>query len=781
MHRYTRQSAVLGAISVVVSGVVLIGWFTDVAVVKSVGPGLATMKFNTALCFVLSALALLTIARKRWPEAGMVLAGLSLVIALATLVEYWLGLELRIDELVVVDPDTAPEDFPGRMSQATAFCFAMLDCSLLLLMTKKERLVLPAQITALVAFLGGMIGVNGYLLEVSALYNFFWFSSMAVHTSLLFVLLGAGVLLARPDRGLSSIFTSKLMGGRFSRRLMPVALLLPMALGWLLLEGAQADLYPPLMIVDLFAVIMMLILCGVILYQGVNLNLAHQKLIRQTDRLIAAEQENALYAAVVSSSDAAIVSESTDGKILTWNASAERIYGYTAEEMIGQTMARLIPHDILSDEADVIMSIRRGSSRGHFDTKRRCKDGRLVDVSVVVSSITDPSGKQIGLSRIARDISDKKKAEADMRASLREIQDLKTALDEHAIVAITDPTGKITYVNDKFCAISKYPREELIGKDHRILNSGFHPKEFMADLWNTIQQGKVFHGKIRNVAKDGSIYWVETTIVPFLGEDGKPRQYVAVRSDITENMMVADTLARQAARLARSNKDLEQFAYIASHDLQEPLRAVAGCVQLLKKRYGGKLDAKADEFIAHTVDGAERMQRLIRDLLAFSRVSTRGDTMQPVNLQQPLDTALKNLSVLISEGQASITHDTLPDVKVDAGQLAMVFQNLIGNALKFRGEKRPEIHIGARQEGREWIISVRDNGIGIEPDYFDRIFVIFQRLHTRDEYSGTGIGLALCKRIAERHGGRIWVESAPGEGSTFYFSLRDDYAEDWLD
>lgn len=778
MPSYTRQSAVLSAISVIVGVVVLIGWFIDVDVVKSVGPGLATMKFNTALCFVLSALALLTIACGRWREAGITLAGLSLVIALATLGEYWLGLKLRIDELVVADPDTAPEDFPGRMSQATAFCFAMLDCSLLLLMLRKERLVLSAQVLALVAFLGGMIGVNGYLLEVSALYNFFWFSSMAVHTSLLFVLLGAGVLLARPNQGISSIFTSKSMGGRFARRLMPVALLLPMVLGWLLLKGAQADLYPPLIIVDLFAVIMMLILCVVILYQGANLNHAHQKLIRQTDRLIAAERENALFAAVVSSSDAAIVSESLDGKILTWNASAERIYGYTAEEMIGQTMARLIPHDILSDEADVIKSIRRGSTRGHFDTLRRCKDGRLVDVSVVVSSITDPSGKQIGLSRIARDISDKKKAEADLRASLREIQELKTALDEHAIVAITDPTGKITYVNDKFCAIAKYPREELIGQDHRILNSGFHPKEFMAELWSTIRQGKVFHGKIRNRAKDGSTYWVETTIVPFMGEDGKPRQYVAVRSDITDSMRLADQLSRQAARLTRSNKDLEQFAYIASHDLQEPLRAVAGCVQLLKKRYGGKLDAKADEFIAHTVDGAERMQRLIRDLLAFSRVSTRGEAMEPINLQQPLDTALKNLSVLVEECQASITHDPLPEVKIDAGQLAMVFQNLVGNALKFRGEARPEIHIGATQEGSEWIISVRDNGIGIEPDYFDRIFVIFQRLHTRDEYSGTGIGLALCKRIAERHGGRIWVESAPGQGSTFYFTLRDDYFED---
>ncbi len=780
MTRYTRQSFVLGVISFFISAVVLVGWFANIDAVKSVLPGMATMKFNTALCFLLSAGALALFALRFGRGVAHALAVLSLLIAVATLWEYWGGVQIGIDEWVVVDPDTPMESFPGRMSTATAFCFFMLNISLLFLGGRKEgaAFVRLGQAFAMGTFIGGMIGVLGYLMEVSALYNFFWFSSMAVHTSLLFVVLSSGTLLMRPQQGMMETLTSQKMGGQFARRLVPVVLLLPMLLGWLLVHGAMAGYYEPVMIADLFTVITMLVFGAFIWLQAAKLNRTHEELIEQNKLLREAQRSDALLAAIIESSDAAVVSENMNGTIMTWNRAAEKMYGYTEKEMIGKTMARLIPHDDLADESEIIQSIRQGARTGHFEAKRQCKNGNVLDVSVMVSSIVDDAGKLIGVSRITRNVTEHKRVEGYLQDSLREIQDLKTALDEHAIVAITNPRGEITYVNDKFCAISKYAREELIGQDHRILNSGYHTKDFMRGLWKTISQGHVWHGKIRNRAKDGSIYWVETTIVPFMGANGKPRQFVAVRSDITESMRVSETLVRQAARLARSNKDLEQFAYIASHDLQEPLRAVAGCVQLLKKRYEGKLDEKADQFIAHTVDGAERMQRLIQDLLAFSRVSTRGEAMQEINLVKPLKIAMKNLSVLIEECGATIIHDSLPDVRCDAGQLAMLFQNLIGNGLKFRGERPPEINIGVEKKDNKWVISVRDNGIGIDADYFERIFVIFQRLHTRDEYAGTGIGLALCKRIAERHGGSIWVESTPGEGSTFYFTICEDIEDD---
>jgi light-regulated signal transduction histidine kinase (bacteriophytochrome) len=242
-------------------------------------------------------------------------------------------------------------------------------------------------------------------------------------------------------------------------------------------------------------------------------------------------------------------------------------------------------------------------------------------------------------------------------------------------------------------------------------------------------------------------------------------------TDVTERKRAERGVQQRSEDLARSNADLEQFAYVASHDLQEPLRAVAGSVQLLQRRYQGQLDARADEFITHAVEGTSRMQQLIDDLLAFSRVGTRGDRLRPCDSGRALDAALGNLAVAIRESGAVITRDPLPTVAADISQLTSLLQNLIGNAIKFRGAAPLCIHVGAAPQGGEWVFSVRDTGIGIEPQYFERIFGVFQRLHTRREYPGTGIGLAICRKIVERHGGRIWVESELGEGSTFYFTL----------
>ena len=241
--------------------------------------------------------------------------------------------------------------------------------------------------------------------------------------------------------------------------------------------------------------------------------------------------------------------------------------------------------------------------------------------------------------------------------------------------------------------------------------------------------------------------------------------------ELGERRRAEEKLAQQAKELARSNAELEQFAYVASHDLQEPLRLISSYTHLLEKRYKGKLDADADEFIGYTVESTTRMQRLISDLLAYSRVSMHARPFDQVDLNEALKQALFNLQIAIEETQALITQDNLPVLNVDAAQMAQLFQNLIGNAIKFHGQEPPRIHVSARQAGEMWIIAVKDNGIGINPRFSDRIFVLFQRLHDRNEYSGTGIGLAICKRIVERHQGKIWVDSEPGQGATFYFTL----------
>jgi light-regulated signal transduction histidine kinase (bacteriophytochrome) len=271
---------------------------------------------------------------------------------------------------------------------------------------------------------------------------------------------------------------------------------------------------------------------------------------------------------------------------------------------------------------------------------------------------------------------------------------------------------------------------------------------------------------------DGEVHYISTSGEPIFDAQGNFRGYRGVGRDVTERKRAQSVLRAAYDELARSNAELQQFAYVASHDLQEPLRMIGSYTQLLERRYGDKFDQDAREFMGFIVDGATRMKQLIEDLLAYSRVGTRGKELRPVRAQLLLDKALTNLRATIEASGAVVTHDALPEVNVDDTQIVQLLQNLIGNAIKFRKKDEvPRIHVVAEDAGREWRFCVADNGIGLEPQYSERIFMVFQRLHTHDEYPGTGIGLAICKKVIDRHRGRIWVESAPGNGSKFYFTL----------
>lgn len=252
------------------------------------------------------------------------------------------------------------------------------------------------------------------------------------------------------------------------------------------------------------------------------------------------------------------------------------------------------------------------------------------------------------------------------------------------------------------------------------------------------------------------------------------RKLYETEKQANEEIRQAEIALRKAmTELERSNRELEQFAYIASHDLQEPLRMVSSYMQLISREYGGKLGAEADEYIGFAVEGAVRMQTMINDLLTYSRIETRGRPFEPANCEDVLRSALDNLKMAMEESGAIISHDPLPTIPCDSSQLAQLFQNLVGNAIKFRGEEPPRIHVSAVKRELDWLFSVRDNGIGIDPRFRERIFLVFQRLHTRRKYPGTGIGLSICKRVVVRHGGEIWVESEPGKGSIFYFTIPD--------
>jgi PAS domain S-box-containing protein len=332
--------------------------------------------------------------------------------------------------------------------------------------------------------------------------------------------------------------------------------------------------------------------------------------------------------------------------------------------------------------------------------------------------------------------------------------------------------GYITWYNRRWYEYTGTTPEQMEGWGWQSVHD---PKmlQKVLERWKaSIATGEPFDMEFPLLGADGVFRTFLTRVMPLKDSVGQVLRWFGTNTDISVMKQAEERLMSVLADLERSNKELEQFAYVASHDLQEPLRMISSYTQLLAQRYEGQLDEKAHKYIDYAVDGAVRMQGLINDLLAYSRVNTQGKSLETVDSHSVLGTTLRNLAVDIEENRAIVINDDLPIVRADATQLSQVFQNLISNSIKFRGADLPRINISARDVGHEWIFSVQDNGIGIEAKYVDKVFVIFQRLHTRKEYPGTGIGLAICKRIVERHGGRIWYESEPGKGVTFYFTLQ---------
>lgn len=337
-------------------------------------------------------------------------------------------------------------------------------------------------------------------------------------------------------------------------------------------------------------------------------------------------------------------------------------------------------------------------------------------------------------------------------------------------VLILDEAGCIREANHMAAPLTGRRSDALLGRTLAELWSPRNEFDY-ASVWQNVVRGSTWEGEVWFDSGDGHERRVRLS---FAAVGNGERHYVVEFSDISEEWQARQALAEKTAALEASNRELEQFAYVASHDLQEPLRMVASYTQLLARRYQGRLDADADEFIAFAVDGAHRMQILINDLLKYSRVGTRGKPFAPVSGEKVLEAALANLKMMIEETGATLERAPMPELWGDETQLVQLLQNLIGNALKFRQpDVAPQVRIEARRLEGAWEICVRDNGIGIAPEHFDRIFTIFQRLHPKERYPGSGIGLAIAKKIVERHGGRIWVESTPGRGATFCFTIAD--------
>jgi PAS domain S-box-containing protein len=461
--------------------------------------------------------------------------------------------------------------------------------------------------------------------------------------------------------------------------------------------------------------------------------------------------------------------------IIYVNRRFTKIFGYTLEDIptIDDWLNKAYP-DHQYRETIMFMLKPGGEHTDHASVEVwiTCKDGSVRRVS---RDWAVAAGRIIVTHMDITEWEQSKEALLESQARLSVAIDLAKA----APWSFNPVTMKYTF-NDAYYALYGTTAEEQGGYEmsnedfpYRFIHPDNRPTYFKAvqENANTEELPDVMQVEERALRSDGKEMYVLCRMKTYRDSHGRRVRLLGMTQDITEHKQVQAELAKRAEELARSNTELEQFVYVASHDLQEPLRMVASYTELLSRRYKGKLDSDADEFIAFAVDGANRMKRLINDLLSYSRVGTKGKPPQPANSESAFLQAMANLAMAIEDHRATVTCDDLPLVLADESQLVQLFQNLIANAIKFQASEAPIVHVSAELKDHEWVFAVRDNGIGIEPEYFKRIFLIFQRLHNKTEYPGTGIGLAICKRIVERHGGHIWVESALGKGSTFYFTF----------
>ena len=490
-----------------------------------------------------------------------------------------------------------------------------------------------------------------------------------------------------------------------------------------------------------------------------------------------AAQASRLLVSVVESSNDAIVTNTFDGNITSWNPAAERMFGYSADEVLGKSISMMIPSDRAQEEEVFVDHLKRGERMEHFESIRLHKDGSPRDVSFTVSPVIDASGEVVGASKIVRDITTVKQSQTQLR-------NITNALNNTAMVAITDIHGSIIFANDKFCEISQYSRAELIGQNHRMISSGYHPRDFFVNMWKTIASDKIWQGEIKNRAKDDSFYWVNITIMPFIDERGEFYQYIAISQDITD-------LKNNQVQLLRALRLKDEFLANMSHELRTPLNAILGMSESLQEQVLGTINKRQSEAISTIERGGEHLLALINDILELSKISSGKLELEleQVAIEQLCKSSLVFVKQQAFKKQIQVNANLPPDLgemRLDQRRMRQVLINLLTNAVKFTptGGKITldvyyealEVDFGDRpehQDSRYICFAITDTGIGISPEDQEKLFQPFVQVDSKlnRKYEGTGLGLALVKQIVELHGGNVSLRSELNHGSCFTVSL----------
>ncbi len=762
---------------------VMVGWTIQSQLMISILPSFPAMVFNTALGFFLCAVSLLftQINKSSYSLFPAVFASL---IGLSTLIMYIFKVDLGIDELVFEDFIKSNSDYPGRMSISTALCFVLTSFCLVFPPLFKRFFLTSVFAETLCTFniLISFAALMDHLGLINAGYSWFLWESMAIHTSLSFIILNGAILVktwAARDRNVSPFYMTFPSVFLVSAFVFDAYTPLGVAAGIAYIPFVLCAFWRPNLIAPfIFALIAsVFIVCefyasfhvdvpmlkvlinriGVIVGIWIIAVLIYIVKLRERAVLYSAESLNAILNNTVDG----IISIDAQGSIETFNKACEKIFGYSAHEVIGQNVKILMPEPYHGEHDGYLKNYHGTGVKKIIGIDREVqgkrKSGEVFPIDLSVSEVS-VHGRKL-YSGIVRDITERKKFEKELE-SRAEI--LEASLNE--IYVFDAKSWKFIQVNRGARENLGYSMQELSEMTPLDIKPDYTAKGFekiVAPLMKGKEQNIVF--ETIHKRKNGALYNVEIHLQ--LAQYQSKKVFVAIILDITERKKAEN-------EIMRSNEELERFAYIASHDLQEPLRMVNSFTELLRQDYGEKMDDQAKEYMHFITDASGRMQLLVADLLEYSRVGIEDSGFLEFSASKQVRHAIDNLKEAIEETQAQITVDEMPDVYANPVRFSRLIQNLIGNAIKYRSPDRvPEIHVGVEEQSKVWKFSVHDNGIGIREEYLEQIFVIFKRLHNKSEYSGTGIGLAVCEKIVESFGGQLWVVSKFGEGSVFYFTL----------
>jgi PAS domain S-box-containing protein len=651
--------------------------------------------------------------------------------------------------------------------------FFLIPGAAVLARKRRPRLAL-AIVLVLVALFFAVLLASVYALA-SPLANA---SAGAGTASVIIVFIGllAGILLLEPGRPPVSTVIGQDAVGATMRRVLPFVLFGTPLIGFLGVQGEAAGLYTSTVRAALTTAANVGMFSLVLVWTARSLGRVERARAAAEEARLASER---WFATAFRASPVPLtITDRADGAFIDLNPAAAELFGLPREAAIGRTSLEL---GLVSGatRADRLARVEREGNVRNSEISLTAKDGRRLTVLASIEPM-DYGERPVFLTALV-DVTERTRAEEEVRRS-------RNALAEAQRIGGVgswewDPVAdKATWSDQLYRIFGVDPKDPALGYKEAL--SYIHPDDvgvFADDVKRAIEGPLRYNSNYRILRGGKDLRYLHSQGEVTRDASGKATWMVGFVEDITERKLAEEAilksreeLAAQAAELSRSNAELEQFAYVASHDLQEPLRMVASYVQLLRRRYQGKIDGEADEFIQFAVEGATRMQSLINDLLTYSRVGTRGKPFAAMAAADAVKQALENLQLAVEESHAVVQVGQLPTVRVDETQFVQLFQNLISNAIKYRGSEPPLVQVSAKRVDGAWQFEVKDNGIGIDPKHFERIFIIFQRLQARDDTAGTGIGLALCKKIVERHGGRIWVESAPGKGSSVLFTIADE-------